>query len=93
MEKKEIINDSKTEGTIPWWVVVAVVYCFSKVLCSIFRSNDRDDEKLEELKKMNENLEDIKDKVEYININLDEVKYDVSRMRETVEDIKDDIED
>ena len=83
MEKKEvIINDSKTEGTIPWWVVVAIFYCFSKVLCSIFRDDNKDDE----LKKVNKNLEDIKD-------NLDEIKYDVSRMRDTVDDINSNVED
>lgn len=73
-----------------WWIIAAGLGIGA--ISRLISSSDKEDEKLEELRKINQNLEDIKDKVEYININLDEVKYDVSRMKGTVEDINDNIE-
>lgn len=74
MEKEKEISEKNTNDVIlPWWMAIFYFLGIAAFIKYLFSDNNND-EKLEELKKVNQNLEDVKNDVYSIKNTLHELE-------------------
>lgn len=74
MEKEKEISEKEINDVIlPWWMAIFYFLGIAAFIKYLFSDNNND-EKLEELKKVNQNLEDVKNDVYSVKNTLHELE-------------------